>query len=627
MTKFQAQEIWQGRAKSLILGNYTILDKIGAGGMGQVFKAEHRRLKRVVAIKMLPAAMLKDAVAVARFQREVEAAAKLRHPHVVATDDADEAGGVHFLVMEFVDGQDLSALVKENGPLAIAKAVSYALQAARGLEYAHKNGVIHRDIKPANLLLNSEGTVKILDMGLARISTDGNTATQAELTGTGAVMGTVDYMAPEQALSTKHVDARADIYSLGCSLYFLLTGQPAYDGDTVMAKLLAHREQPIPSLGDNVPAQLQAVFEKMVAKDTAERYQTMSEVAAGLEQLIAGTLPSVDALQPPGMNSSSDVMTFLRNVTHQSVPKPNPANQATRSAASNAGMKQRTLIGVGSAAAILALLAAVLVVRNRSAAPEPGRVASQSVAANQTDTLGPPQPATAPFDARQARAHQEAWAKHLGTEVETTNSIGMKMVLLPPGEFLMGSTDEQVEAAIQKLRERGEQEWLTFRIRAAERPQHKVVLTKPLAISATEVTIGQFRRFIEATQYATLAETFGGDSVSRDASTPGNKDHTWRAPGYAVTDESPVTQVSWLDAVAFCNWLCQQEKLPTSYRQDAADGWVLLPGAIGYRLPTEAQWEYACRAGTTTQFSFGDDPAALAEHGWYGQNSGGGRKA
>ena len=162
LTRFQAELIWQGKGKSLVLGNYLLIEKIGQGGMGAVYKAEHRRMKRIVAIKMLPAAMMNNAAAAARFQREVEAAAKLRHTNIVAADDSDEANGVHFLVMECVDGSDLSALVKKNGPFPVAQAVNYILQAARGLEYAHGEGVIHRDIKPANLLLDKKGTVTIL---------------------------------------------------------------------------------------------------------------------------------------------------------------------------------------------------------------------------------------------------------------------------------------------------------------------------------------------------------------------------------------------------------------------------------------------------------------------------------
>jgi serine/threonine protein kinase/Tol biopolymer transport system component len=327
LTKFQAAQVAAGKAKSLILGGYTILDKIGAGGMGQVFKAHNRRMDRLVAIKMLPPAMTKDVAAVARFEREVRAAAKLRHTNIVAADDADQANGVHFLVMEYVEGQDLSSLVKKGGPLDVEKAVRYLLHAARGLEYAHSEGVIHRDIKPANLLVDKKGTVKILDMGLARIEGAGNVAAQAELTGTGAVMGTVDYMAPEQALSTKHADARADVYSLGCTLHYLLTGRPPYTGETLMARLLAHREDPIPSLQEakaDVPDALELIFHKLLAKKVDERYQTMTELIADLERITrAGSSISSNTTGAPQVSNPLDsgLVTFLKDLPQQTTKK------------------------------------------------------------------------------------------------------------------------------------------------------------------------------------------------------------------------------------------------------------------------------------------------------------------
>jgi serine/threonine protein kinase len=362
LTKFQAKQLWQGKGKSLVLGNYVLMDKIGEGGMGAVYKAEHRRMKRLVAIKMLPPQMMNNAAAAARFQREVQAAAKLRHPNIVAADDSDCANGVHFLVMEYVDGSDLSALIHRNGPLPLNQAVNDIIQVARGLEFAHSEGVVHRDIKPANFLLDKRGTVKILDMGLARI--DGESAGQAALTTTGAIMGTVDYMSPEQAMDSKTADARADIYALGCSLYFLLTGKATYEGDTIMKKLVAHRERPIPSLRSaraEVPEQVDAVFKKMIAKKVEDRYQTMTEVITALDNCVRSQEQMVKTQRSLGTSTDTfdlDLKTLFQDVALEQT-EPIRTQKPSRPPMDD-GMKKTLLIG-GAVLGVMILLAGVIV--------------------------------------------------------------------------------------------------------------------------------------------------------------------------------------------------------------------------------------------------------------------------
>jgi serine/threonine protein kinase len=292
LTPYQASVLSQGQAGGLVFGEYTVLEKLGEGGMGVVYKAQHRRLKRIVAVKVLNPALTKDEHLLKRFHREVEAAARLNHANIVAAVDANEQDGVHYLVMEFVDGPDLARLVKERGPLPVPRAVDYIVQAAGGLAHAHAKGLVHRDIKPSNLLLDGDGTVKILDMGLVRFTdaqATGSARTAAEgLTHTGHIMGTFEFMAPEQAVDTRRADERSDIYSLGCTLYYLLNGEAPYAGDTSMQKLLAHRDDPIPSLRaarPEVPLALNVIFQRMLAKRPEDRYASMIEVRRALKAI------------------------------------------------------------------------------------------------------------------------------------------------------------------------------------------------------------------------------------------------------------------------------------------------------------------------------------------------------
>lgn len=280
ITHYQSQVLLQSKGSSLTFGNYLLTNQLGVGATGYVFQAKHKVSGRLVAIKVLSKEIAADDKALKRFQREIQAAGRLAHPNIVQSFDAGELNGQHYLVMEFVDGSDLTTIVKERGVYTPAAAIHAIKQAATGLQYAHEQGVIHRDIKPRNLLQDKNGGVRLLDMGLVRLSDGGDS-----LTATQQVMGTIDYMSPEQALDPKKADVRSDIYSLGCTLWFLLTGKKLYDAKGVVDRIMLHRSAPIPLLmkEQSVPKELQAVFEKMVAKRPEDRFQTMTEVIAALD--------------------------------------------------------------------------------------------------------------------------------------------------------------------------------------------------------------------------------------------------------------------------------------------------------------------------------------------------------
>ncbi len=306
LTEYQAKRVYKGKTDLLSIGDYQILEQIGFGGMGQVFKAWHAPMARVVALKLLPEDSFESPQAVRRFRREVQASARLDHPNIVSAQNAGEVDGRQYFVMQYIEGDNLAERVVAKGPLDVSAAIDCVLQAARGLQHAHERGVIHRDIKPGNLLFGDDGVLRILDLGLARFRQGSEPLKMASdsasdftrLTLPGQMLGTVEFASPEQAKDTREAGETSDIYSLGCTLYYLLVGSPPFEGDGIVAVLLAHASAPIPSIRSHradAPAELDEILAKMMAKEPDDRFQTPAELIAALSPIVgeAAAPPSV----------------------------------------------------------------------------------------------------------------------------------------------------------------------------------------------------------------------------------------------------------------------------------------------------------------------------------------------
>jgi len=689
--------------------DYEILRELGRGGMGVVYLAWNRLMGRKEVLKVVSRELIDRRRVLERFLREIRNAAQLHHPNIVTAYSAIRAGQSIVFAMEYVEGDDLAQLVNANGPPSVEDACNFIYQAALGLQYAHEKGLVHRDIKPSNLILSRQDKrpmVKVLDFGLAKATREGHV--EVGLTHEGQMLGTPDYIAPEQSLDAQKADIRADIYSLGCTLYYLLSGGAPFQAASLYELLQAHHSmeaRPLNLVRPEVPRELAAVVAKMMAKEPARRFQTPGEVARVLTPFfkkgsvaLQGTnseisqVSQTDAPQsalspvpvpaPPAVQRAPQPVSEARKpvpTEPDSVPKdlielrqtdpqidrvldapvrvaaPASSQRNLRPWSTAAKKLSRIRPRARWAAAGLLLLGfvaagAAVVWRVKTAngtivlenVPENAVVEVDGDRITVIPAIGEPvmieakagkhvvvvkrggdvllgesvtlesgkQFKLAVRFERPARltneppksdgAESTGMAKNdsrpdAGAAVKTAtsqesikNSIGMTLMLIPAGEFFMGSPDDATEA------------------QQVEKPSHRVRITKPFYLGAHEVTQAEYQAVL-AKNPSYLAPTGGGrDQVSGQAS-----------------DQYPVGAVSWLDAVRYCNVLSGTEGKKPFYEFDGKDFRVPDWNGLGYRLPTEAEWEYACRANALTpaRYSFGDDVTELAEYGWFDGNS------
>ena len=331
VTAWHCDKLLAGKYKGFFLGKHKLLGHIGSGGMSSVYLAEHTKMHDLRAIKVLPQSKLGQSSYLARFQQEAKAIASLNHPNIVRAYDIDNQGDTHYIVMEYVDGDDLQTIVKRDGPMSFERVAEYTAQAARGLQHAHDVGLIHRDVKPANVLINSKGKVKLLDLGLALFAEDADASLTMDFN--DKVLGTADYLAPEQALNSHKVDHRADLYGLGCTMYFLLTGYPPFPDGTIAQRIAKHQKimpKEIRKIRSNCPGELEGICWKLLQKDAKFRYATAIQTAEVLESWLV----KYRANRPVTAGGGSSVNL---GVEHESRGPEDPSSQAAIDTVSNRG--------------------------------------------------------------------------------------------------------------------------------------------------------------------------------------------------------------------------------------------------------------------------------------------------
>ena len=552
--------------------NYEIKGELGRGGMGVVYLAHNKIMGRDEVLKVMGPHLMGHPGALDRFKREIQSVARLRHPNIVTAYHANQLGQSLLFAMEYVEGRDLSKLVESKGPMPVAHACLFIHQAALGLQHAHEEGLIHRDLKPNNLILYRKGnqqTVKILDFGLAKAGREKVEAEQKSsgqsLTGTGATLGTPAYMAPEQITDASTADIRADIYSLGATLYYLLAGRPPFVAKSLYDLYQAHISQiaaPLNQVRSDVPAALAALVAKMMAKDPSQRFQTPGEVA--------------QALTPYFKEDSRD---------QDGSPEPAPA-------ATPRQWPPWVRPAVAAGVFVIGFLAASVL---RVKTPEGDLVFSAL-----------PERSVVTVDGKVCT-------------VEWPGGNGPAIVTVPAGDHRVKVELNGIEVYGEEVSiETGKKKWITVRLDSlpASRPGK----------DDTPASSAELREAVAARSPTDVSPQSarpghgGGDSIITNsigmklvlipsgAFLMGSPDSD---NGFAQTEDHPVVNVSWNDAVAFCGWLSGRDGLKPFDHVHARGPW----DGAGYRLPTEAEWEYACRAGTTTRYQSGDDPETAATVG------------
>ena len=548
------------------LGNFKLIEKLGEGGMGAVYLADDTLAGRKVALKVLSPRHASDPEYLQRFRREARAAGRLNHLNIVTAFSVGEELGSHYYVMEYCEGEALDVRLKRELFLSGDQAIQIVMQVASGLKYAHEHGVIHRDIKPANIFVTRDGVAKILDLGLSKNIVDENQSFNTE---TGVTMGTPHYISPEQVRGDKAIDGRTDIYSLGAMFYHLVTGQTPFQGATAAIIVMGHMSGNLPDpreTREDIPAGIVQVIQKMMAKNAAERYSDCSELLDDLERVMDGKMPAIQAVEAgkPTVATRQKLQAPVATTIGYNLVDPYQTREERKFDSKAPPSSKRTmylwLSGLG--AAVLILTWALIQATQGNAKPKETQAPDAGAM-----PLTPAIPAVVmaeekkpgdlnPKNAASALAAGAALPKEL--RLDLGGGVEMELVLMPAGTFKMGSL--KIDGGRQ------DDEML-----------HPVTIGKAFYMGKYTVTQPQYEVV------------------------------TKKKPSHFTGEKNPVERVSWFDAAEFCKMLNTGLK-------------PRLPAGMEIQLPTEAQWEYACRAGTATRYYFGEEDSKLGDAAWYRAN-------